>query len=352
MIGARGVRPLPWRLLRELTVDARRHPRGQAHLSAASGLVCAVGRAYVIADDEHHLAVFTGLDEPGTLHRITEGDLPRQKAARKRRKPDLESLMWLPAGLLGPGRGAALLALGSGSTEQRDRGWLVPVGDDGELQVEAARSVDLAPLYDPLRERLGEINIEGALLLDDELVLLHRGGSGRRGANAIARYAAAQWRPLWLGEADGGPIAARALKLCPLGDIAGVGLGFTDGTALPAGVAGGGFLFTAVAEASADSVADGACVGSVIGHIDAELRLRWMRPLAGSPKVEGLALHVAGGATDLCLVTDADDPAQASDLLHARLSGFGAGEPGSGAHPAARHPRGSTDPSKPVSSTA
>ena len=82
------------------TLGARRRTRtraAQPHLSAASGLVCAHGRAYVVADDEHHLAVFRDLRSPGTLHRIRAGDLPDKTKARKRRKPDLETLLSLPA---------------------------------------------------------------------------------------------------------------------------------------------------------------------------------------------------------------------------------------------------------------
>ena len=49
------------RCLRSLSVDPRSHPRGQAHLSAASGLVQVAGQFYVVADDEHHLGQFDGM---------------------------------------------------------------------------------------------------------------------------------------------------------------------------------------------------------------------------------------------------------------------------------------------------
>ena len=44
--------------LRTLDLDRSTHTTGQRFLSAASGLVCAFGRVYVVGDDEHHLAVF------------------------------------------------------------------------------------------------------------------------------------------------------------------------------------------------------------------------------------------------------------------------------------------------------
>jgi len=313
---------LPWRLLRSLSVEPRCHPRRQPHLSAASGLVCALGRVYVIADDEHHLAVFDDKRAPGVLHRLVPGDLPAPADERKRRKPDLETLMWLPAE--GPARDRAgmLLALGSGSTPQRERGFVVPLRGDGEPLAADTRVIDLAPLFGPLRARLGEVNIEGAFITGGEWVLLHRGGDGRRGRNVVLRYALPEVQPLWCGE-RGGEIAPNAFEPCELGDIDGVGLGFTDGAAWPGPGSGphadGGFLFTAVAEASADSVADGACRGSVLGHVRADGSLAWMRRLRGAPKVEGVAVRVTDGATQLCFVTDADDPAVPSTLLKACL---------------------------------
>lgn len=332
------------RPLRTLSVDAGTHPRGQAWLSAASGLVCALGRVYVVADDEHHLAVFRDAVTPGTLHRLTAGDLPTPPAERKRLKPDLETLMWLPADTLPDdtlraGSAGALVALGSGSTALRERAFVVPVGADGEPLVAATQSIALSPLFAPLRARWGEINIEGAFCVGDEFVLLQRGGDGLRGGNAVVRYAQGDVLPLWRGQ-RGGEIAPRALHPCALGALEGVGLGFTDGAAWPdageqsaTGGAARGFLFTAVAEDSADHVADGACRGSVIGHLSLDGRLHWMRRLHskrrlhGRPKVEGLALRVTAAGTRLCLVTDDDDPASASMLLQAGLGGWDAATP-------------------------
>jgi len=42
----------------ELLLTPGQHPEGGAWLSATSGLVCIASRAYVVADDEHHLAHF------------------------------------------------------------------------------------------------------------------------------------------------------------------------------------------------------------------------------------------------------------------------------------------------------
>ncbi len=305
---AEKIRP---RLLRRLGLDAGEHPRGQAHLSAASGLVCSGGRVYVVADDEHHLGIFDSLRAPGELHRIAPGDLPDGMKARKKRKPDLECLLQWPDATRGEAAGTSsgLLALGSGSRPNRERGWWIALRADGRPAA-AATAIDLGPLYRPLRAELGAINIEGAVLTGDELLLLNRGVNG--GLNAAVRYRRQDVQRL----IDGGDAELRPIQIHhhELGSLAGVPLGFTDGAALPSG----GWLYSAVAEDTDNSVADGACTGSVIGCIDADGRRVWQRSLAEVFKVEGVDVQVSGAGLMVCMVTDADDPKQASGLYTAR----------------------------------
>lgn len=308
--------PIHPRLLRRLGVDADEHPRGQAHLSAASGLVCSSGRVYVVADDEHHLGIFSSLDAAGELHRIVPGDLPEGIKARKKRKPDLECLLRWPGPVRDNGTGkssgkaSGLLALGSGSRPNRERGWWIALRADGR-PAGAAAAIDFRPLYQPLRAELGVVNIEGAVLVGDEVLLLNRGVNGR--GNATVRYRRKDLQRL----IDGADAAISPIHIehHDLGALAGVPLGFTDAAALP----DGGWLYSAVAEVTDNSVDDGACAGSVIGRIDAAGRCIWQRPLADVIKVEGVDVHVSGADLTICLVTDADDPKQASGLYTARI---------------------------------
>jgi len=280
---------LPLERLRRLTLT-----RG-AHVSAASGLVCTDGRAWVIADDLLHLACFRSLNGPGTLRRLLPGRLPSAAGTRKAAKPDFECLFaW----------GGGLVALGSGSRAQRDTGvWITPQG---------VRRFDLAPLYTPLRERLGAINIEGAFVQGGHWVLLHRGVAG--GApSTVARWPLGVLERVIAGTQDAAP--PYSLHAVRLGALDGVALAFTDGTALDAGH----WLFTATAEDTRDSYLDGACRGSVLGIVDARGRVQAQRRLPGRDKVEGVAAERQGdGSWNLALVTDADDPAQPAWLLRAR----------------------------------
>lgn len=294
-------------LLRELTVAG--HPRGQAHLSSASGLVCRDGRVWVVADDEQHLAVFDDRHAPGRLHRLRPGDLPHDKAARKRRKADLEVLLSLPGAP--PWPHGALLALGSGSRPNREAGSLVTLDARGD--VASVRALDLRRWYAPLHDRIADLNIEGALLLGDRIVLLQRGHQARP-LNAALHFDRDEVLALVAGEADAAP-RLREQRNYALGEADGVPLCFTDATPLP----DGRWLFTAVAEATDDPYLDGACGAAAVGLVDAAGRLEVVHRLAMPHKVEGIAARLRDGAIDLCLVTDADDPAVPSRLFTATL---------------------------------
>lgn len=321
---------LPLQDLRQLTLDGHSHPRGQAWLSAASGLVCAHDRVYVVADDEHHLAVYRNRVAPGTLHRLVDGDLPGKTKARKKAKADFESLFLLTPRHVGTrqlssGRGPAgpaqdwagqpaslLVALGSGSRPQRCAGVVLALDSQGEFMATPPRLFDLGPLFRPLRAALGDVNIEGAMVVGDALLLLNRAVDGRS-ANALVRFDLADLFDAMDG-LDREP-RPRAIRDYALGSLDGVALGFTDGAALP----DGGWVFTAAAERRDDSVADGECAGSVVGRVDAAGTLQGLHRLAQPLKAEGIAVRAQGGSLRICLVTDADDPLQPSRLLVTQL---------------------------------
>lgn len=306
---ARRSRPaLATHRLRTLGLEPARHPRGQPHLSAASGLVCTRGSVYVLSDDEHHLARFRGPTSPGVLSRLIAGALPDGKSERKRDKPDFETLGWLP----GAGaQGAVLMGLGSCSRPQRQRGVLVPLGPHGAPNEASVRSFDLAPICAELAQDIDGLNIEGCFCVGDRVTLLQRGGRGSD--NLALHYSLRDFQAVVQGHA--GRTVPQVRSAFRLGNIDGVPLGFTDGAALP----DGRWVFTAVAEASDDAYADGSCVGAAVGVVDAEGRLQSLRRLAEPLKVEGIDARLRAGGIDLVMVTDADDPQQPSWLIAARL---------------------------------
>ncbi len=299
-----------------LRLDPAQYPQARTHLSAASGLVRSGPTLYVVADDELHLGLFEDTvaagtpPAPGRLLPLLEGDLPRDAAQRKKAKPDFETLTHLPP--LPGCAGGALLALGSGSRPNRERGVLLALAGPGQLNGRQA-VVSLSALYAPLRKRFADLNIEGAWVASGELHLLQRGNKGDA-RSACIRY---DWNLAapWLAGVQAQPPAIKSVQVLDLGAVDGVPLSLTDGVPLP----GGEWLFSAVAEDTRDSVADGACVASALGVVAADGQVRRLVRLQGAPKVEGIAVQTLGDDWRVTMVTDPDDPAVASQLLTVRL---------------------------------
>jgi hypothetical protein len=271
---------------------------GRLEVAAASGLVGIGEHLYVVADDELDLLV---LDKSGrSLDRVPlfPGQLPDEHHARKGHKPDLEALA-----LLTPD---TLLAIPSGSTVHRSRGAAV-FGLD-------ITPVELGPLYAALLEEMPDLNIEGAAVLGERLLLLQR-GNGAAGHNAVVDLELAGVRA---AIAAGEPLGAgliRAIAPVALGDLDGVALGFTDASPLP----DGRLLFVAAAEAGGSTYDDGAAAGSILGLLDCSgggAVVRGRRRLAPRDKIEGLHAVIAGDRLRMHLVADGDDRS-----LHAPLYG-------------------------------
>lgn len=263
-------------------------------LSAASALVRQGQSLWVLADDALVLQRYSLSGDwqaeltllPGEL----PGELPEDAKQRKRLKPDFEALLSLP--------GDCLLALGSGSTKRRCRGCLVEAG--------SVRVIDLGPLYHALAEHFQDLNIEGGVVYGGQLLLAQRGnGRGRENALVVLDL------PQVLRDLQDGQLSAAALqRIVPLQlpELDGVPLSLTDLSVAPSGA----LFFTATAEATDSSYLDGACVGSVLGRLDAQLSIVELSRLTPVVKIEGLAFQADGRPL---LVADADDPTIASPLF-------------------------------------
>jgi len=265
-------------------------------VAAASGLLLVDDELVIVADDELGLHRY-GLDgsRRGVLP-LFAGELPEEPKARKKKKPDLEALCRLPDG--------RWLALGSGSKKNRRRRGALVEGD-------RVTEVDLGPLYDALRETFDRVNVEGAAVAGEHLVLLTR-RTGRRGRNALVRLDLA-------GVLERLAAAAPCLDAVVMADVVDVDLGsagetpfgFTDATPFR-----GGLLFSAVAEETDDPVLDGACMACELGWLDAEGRVRDRWPVSPLAKLEGIASHDDGR---LFAVADADDRTIAAPLFGATV---------------------------------
>ena len=299
--------PLELTKLRDLSVEEPSAPGREARISSASGVVRRGDYAYVIGDDELHIGVFRlSSSEPGRLRRVLSGQMPDGDGERAHAKPDLEALTVLPPFEEHPY--GALLGLGSGSGPGRDRGFVCALAADGSL-AEDPQELSHAPLYELLRDQVGDLNIEGAATMGDRLWLLHRGnadGSSNLVAElSLDRLMHSLREDLCL-EAE----ELEQVRHYDLGDIEGVKLGFSDATPIADRL----LVFTASAEAD-----DGHIRGSVVGTLELDGTVKRLRTIDRRWKVEGVHAAIDTGVLDLTFVCDQDDPEAPSPLLSASM---------------------------------
>lgn len=294
------VRILGTRALRYDTASDPREDR-PAHVRAASGIAMQHGRLVIAQDD----TLFFGVVSRDGVSAMR---LPRGLEGRRRfevslgnklDKVDLESCVAVDD---------ELWAFGSGSLPMRDKICRVSEG--------VARMLDCAPLYARCREALeGCLNIEGAASVNDELWLFHRGNTGENDPGpAVIRFSLQAFRA-YLAASPLPPILG--VEEYVLGRIDDVRLGFTDAVAI-----GDRVLYLAAAEASANAIDDGRAVGSQLGVIDPDGRVR-SAPLEldGKPiKAEGLAIDPRSPDRGW-VVIDPDDTEQPATLIDIQLVG-------------------------------
>ena len=301
--------PLELRHLRDLDL-AESPGKGQpAHIASASGISKRGNFIYVVGDDLLQVGIFElAGGARGTLRRVFEGSLPADDEHRKGDKPDLESLTSLPPVDGEPNGG--LLGLGSGSNRERDRGFFWSHAPDGSLDGEP-RTIDLQPVYDRLRDELGgEINIEGAAVVEDRLWLFHRANRGDA-PNTVAEFELSDLSRTLGEDLVVDPEELAAVRGYDLGDLDGVPLCFSDATALTSGLV----CFSA----SAEGDDDGDIHGSVVGTISRGGEVERLRTIDPSWKVEGVHATIDSGVIDFLFVCDQDDPEVASPLLSATM---------------------------------
>jgi hypothetical protein len=298
--------------LRDLRLEGPSQVGRPSHVSAASGLVRIDRTLYVIADDELQLGIFSlDDDKPGQLLRLGARTLELDPVLRKRTKPDFEALVHIPT--IDGSKHGGLLALGSGSTTQRVVATWIELDARGALTGNFV-SFTLEHVYAALAREIGEVNIEGAVVRGEELLLLQRGNKGR-GINALIGFDLRVVQLALHGEAPEA-FEPSSIERFELGTVDGVPLGFSDVAALE----DGRIVFSAIAEDTADPYADGRFAGAAIGVIDCDKRVAHMARVRERAKIEGIAARLRDSTAELLLVTDDDDPAVPASLYSAQLS--------------------------------
>ena len=274
---------------------------GHSFLSAASGLVHIDEMLCVVGDDEQHLALFSQSDDgPGRLLRLLPGDLPRKAKKRKAVKPDFEILFGLKTSGETPTR--LICAMGSGSSSQRMRGAVVDL-DTGNVRV-----LCLKNLFASLGPLVAEINLEGAVLHRDRLLLFNRGN--------MSNPETAIFETALNGVIHNEAVDVHIVKNLLLPAIDGVPFTVTDACTF----GDGRILMSAVAEVTNDSYNDGEILGAAIILLDAKLDIIAIESIEPTLKIEGIAARRTTTGVELLCVSDADDPATPSALYSADLA--------------------------------
>lgn len=284
---------------------------GVAYVSASSGIAVAGRYAYVVADDQMCLACFDfDAGTPGDWIRLFSGDLPHEHMARKAKKPDLEAICVLPANKYA--QHGALLVVPSGSKEWRSKGCLLPVDEHGKIAGELL-PLSFSELFSFLGTKVRKLNIEGAAVLGEKLLLANRGNS-KEGDNAVIVLSLNDFLYQAYDTHEISSKSFSAVHHKELGKVNGVALSFTDLCVLP----GERIIYCAAAEATNDDYVDGACAGSAIAIGDGKFQDLHMQILNTRLKVEGVyarSVPDKPGVAELILVTDGDADASIGAML-------------------------------------
>jgi hypothetical protein len=306
----------------DLILPQSTHQNVQRAVRAASGLAWFQGRLGLVQDDT---TAIVWLNELGRV--VEEQSLevtgPAQHfdatLGNKHLKPDLEaavSFVWKQT--------EYWLALGSGSSDLRNRAVLLTAPSNGASGAVEARWLNLHRWYDTLRatkEFSGiTLNIEAVLVLDQCFYLFKRGnGKSSEAVNAFAQFDLAEVCA-YLQDPQLGPVPElHGVSRCDLGVINGVPWGFADACVL-----GQRQYFLLSAEDSIDAIEDGALAGTALAYCDHgkfdSLQIGAIQDADGNPvriKLEGLS---ALNSNTLIAVSDEDDPRRPAQCLILRLS--------------------------------
>jgi hypothetical protein len=292
---------------------------------AASSLTWFDDRLAVVQDD----TLLVALIDPAAMT-VEAVELPlRADGARtfdkeqgnKKHKADFEAAVG--ATLDGA---PTLFAFGSGSHENRESIAVLSRSDAGWQR----RIVHVPALYAGLRAAQGflssELNIEGAVLIGDQLRLFQRSNGSALSTSVPVCCATCDldWPVLLahLRAPDEAPAPLpHGIQLYDLGCADGGRLTFTDAALLPHA----GITFSASAENSPNAYDDGEVTGSALGKIEGErVTLCPLLDERGSPvreKVEGLALAL-DTPHRAYVVFDPDDHRKPGVLAELELVGF------------------------------
>ncbi len=283
----------------------------------AASALARLGDGWLVAQDDANFAAWQVADSITALRifpPVQGVDHFSETDGTKHLKADLEAACSLRID-----GGPAVLLLGSGSSPMRKRAALVRLGPLGA----DVSTVALDGLYEQaaatMGVAIGELNIEGACLVDDHLRLFNRGNLRAGSPNCSVDVALAGLLARFDAAGTDAPLELGPVRRYDLGGIDGVGLSVTDALTLP----DGRILISAAAEDTPNNIDDGPVVGAALAVLEEErvVRMGLVPQVEGAMvKLEGIALLDAfDDGLRVLGVVDNDDPAGPSLQLVFRV---------------------------------
>ena len=289
------------------------------HLPSASGIELVNETYYIVGDDSPYLYELDAEYKLAQRHVLFDTADFSSGRIPKPLKPDLEGMAHFIYG-----RDQLLLLIGSGSSDMRNRAFVVNVTDN--MQV---KELDFSRLYTFLKRVLhlrteGELNLEG-FAMDETYTYIMQRAIGI-GSNVLFRFDTEAFKDFLINDGD---IPAAAVYHFALSKLEGYGAGFSGAYALQDKL-----FFTASVEDAPNAIEDGEVVGSLVGMIDLN-RLPYATDAANplqvptvqlmnpdgsvyTGKAESLVVK-AGEGSSYQLVVVSDDDQGGSELLEIEL---------------------------------
>lgn len=259
-------------------------------ISAGSGLALHKDHFYIVADDELGiLSLKADFRQKGVFHPVFPGELPEEYKPRKKLKPDIEAIAVVADDLL---------LIPSGSKPNRIQGALFSTGNY------SSKVLSFTNVYDHLEKEFPELNIEGAVIIGENIRLFQR-GNGKLLQNAII--------DLQLQSFLHDELKDLKIKKIELGKLNETPLSFTD-----AALFDNNIYFLAAAERTESTYDDGEFAGAILGQMSLEGKMTKCLPLNISSKPEGLCIN----GDEFFIVTDDDDRKNASRIFSGSIRSF------------------------------
>jgi hypothetical protein len=226
-------------------------------MGAASGLILAENKLYVISDNSTFLYQYSLLDKKLTKIKLLENS---QDSIIKKNKPDFESITF---------KDNKLYLFGSGSTAKREK------RISYNLENKEVKEKSLGKLYLKLKETAlfsdDDLNIEGAFYSNEKWYFFQRGNSSKskNGIFIVDDQKNTQFIPIQLPKID----AVEAT--------------FTDAILIESTI-----YFLAAAEDTTSTYTDGEIAGSLLGAMNCEtFEVYFTEIISRENKFEGITLY-------------------------------------------------------------